>query len=48
LDDYFESEENNKRMLEHLFDGVDELVFEDEDEDIDEFDIDFNDNEPTD
>lgn len=36
LDDYFENEENNKRMLEHLFDGVDDMVLDnDEEEDKD-------------
>ena len=37
LDDYFENEENNKRMLEHLIDGVDDMVVdvdEEEDEDL--------------
>lgn len=26
LDDHFENEENNKRMLEHLFDGVGDMA----------------------
>ena len=26
LDDYFENKENHRRMLEHLFDGVDDFV----------------------
>ncbi len=37
LDDYFENERNNKRMLEHLFDGVDDMVL-DEDEWVDDDD----------
>ena len=40
LDDYFENEENNKRMLEHLFDGVDDMVDEDGEEEYTEFDFD--------
>ncbi|MBD3158234.1 MAG: hypothetical protein GF309_05535 [Candidatus Lokiarchaeota archaeon] len=33
LDDYFENEANNKRMLEHLFDGVDDMAFNDGEDD---------------
>jgi hypothetical protein len=34
LDDYFVNEESNKRMLEHLLDGVGDMVFDvDEEED---------------
>ena len=32
LDDYFENEEDNKRMLEHIFDGVDDMVVDDDEE----------------
>jgi len=38
LDDYFENEENNKRMIEHLFDGVDDMVDENEEEEDEELD----------
>jgi len=37
LNDYFENEENNKRMLEHLFDGVDDMVFDDDEKENEDF-----------
>ena len=43
LDDYFENEANNKRMLEHLFDGVYDMVVEDDDEDEEKVEHDFDD-----